>query len=268
VAAVRAASETWLLGNTTPRNKHNQALIPARPIVLGGDDITVILRADIALPFTQRLLEEVEQRGDGLSACAGLALVRAGQPFLMARSLADDLCKFAKKTAKARGAPYPSLIAFHNAGSTLRESYDRAYARQMTSPDGTIHLTGNPYGLGGRVSAAMRLEHLIDLAKALSPARGTGNLVVAAGLLFGERDRAEAMWARWRKTANDDGADWLSGVDAALRSAGLLDDGTDPDAVWPNVAGLVSDALEWIDFGLVEALEAEEKRAAQRTQPP
>ena len=34
---------------------------PIRPIILGGDDLTVIIRADLAIPFTECFLREFEQ---------------------------------------------------------------------------------------------------------------------------------------------------------------------------------------------------------------
>ena len=92
--AVRAATVAWIVPAA-----NDAGVLPARPVVLGGDDITVILRADIALPFTCTLLERIEElsgqvadegaiRGfdRGLSACAGIALIRAGQPVEEAES--------------------------------------------------------------------------------------------------------------------------------------------------------------------------------------
>lgn len=131
-------------------------VIPGRPVLLGGDDITILLRADLAFRFATTLLTEIEKQSErafeafahrGLSkvsACAGIAIVKAGQPFLMANALADSLVRSAKRAAKQRGgAPYPSFLAFHVSQSTLREDYEAIVAREL-SANGAL-LTANPY---------------------------------------------------------------------------------------------------------------------------
>ena len=150
-AAAQAATKEVLI----PAAKGD--ILPARPILLGGDDITILVRADLALRFCQKLLEEIEKetekqfkefgkthphfkRRAPLSACAGIVVANAGMPFLLTHALAEDLCKLAKKTAKGllpdgrkATAPYASLLAFHNAQSTLQESYADIRAREMTA---------------------------------------------------------------------------------------------------------------------------------------
>jgi hypothetical protein len=259
--SARAAVADCLLPFADVRTGIARAVIPARPIVLGGDDVGVIVRADLALPFTRRLLKELEERSvavmtnasgpkitlpSHLSACAGIAVVNAGQPFLMSSALAESLCKFAKKTAKTvrTGAvgPYPSLIAFHNAQSTLREEYDDIRHRELEWRPGHL-LTGNPYNATGTGSGSS-LDDLIAVARELADAPGTGKLVEAARLLFADPDRAGAAWTRWRKVLMDVDKDRLLCLDRLL--------GTEPEA-WPSVAALITDAMEWIDFGLMDA---------------
>ena len=282
--AVRAATDRWLLPNAFEidgrkdalgvSDKTPQAVLPARPIVLGGDDITVIVRADLALPFTQTLLDEIEtlsgkMAGPGklldkrLSACAGIALVKAGQPFLMASDLAESLCRHAKKVAKAgQHPPYPSFLAFQNAQSTLWESYDEVLKRELTTPHTRIRLTANPYPL--RPSAdTPTLTALMSLARALDRVQGLGKLIGAARLLFDETDlvKAGGEWVRWRKVQTGVDPNALTKVDEALIGAGFTlhkDEAAGGD--WPVVAGMICDALDWLDFGLVKCLEADDER--------
>jgi len=85
-------------------------IVPFRPIIVGGDDLTIICRADLALKFTQVYLEEFEKQtiknfkdaklttlSAGLSACAGIAFVKMNYPFHYAINLAETLCAHAKK---------------------------------------------------------------------------------------------------------------------------------------------------------------------------
>ncbi len=74
---------------------------PVRPIVYGGDDITLVCDARIALDLAAELLRawhrETERLPGGAAhACAGVALVRVNYPFYRAYRLAEDLCRGAK----------------------------------------------------------------------------------------------------------------------------------------------------------------------------
>ncbi|NJM47650.1 MAG: hypothetical protein HC860_17025 [Alkalinema sp. RU_4_3] len=95
-----------------PANKRKP--LPLVPLVLGGDDLTVICDADYALAFTKKFLEKFEKETQGseiiskiaakafdiksgkLSACAGIAIVKPHFPFSAAYQLAEDLAKSAK----------------------------------------------------------------------------------------------------------------------------------------------------------------------------
>ncbi|MBL8252681.1 MAG: hypothetical protein JNJ76_03675, partial [Candidatus Competibacter sp.] len=75
---------------------------PVRPIVYGGDDITLVCDARLALDLAAELLRAWHRHtGDLLvepaHACAGIALVRAHYPFYRAYQLAEDLCKETKR---------------------------------------------------------------------------------------------------------------------------------------------------------------------------
>ena len=273
-AAVRAASRQWLLPAAEPHQSGSISVIPARPIVLGGDDITVIMRADVALPFTKTLLAEIERLSadsvaacaipglnNRLSACAGIALVKVGQPFLMASALAESLCGFAKRAAKQGPAPYPSFLAFHNAQSTLRESYDDLRLREMTTKVGM--LTANPYLLGLADAEATKLEDLVKLVRVLAGAPGRGNLITAGQQMFeeGAAARGGETWERWREVLAAREPKRLIEIDGVLANAGFRLNATEPAGDWPAIAGIVSDALEWIDFGLAEALDKDDARS-------
>jgi hypothetical protein len=97
-----------------------QTKLPIAPLVLGGDDLTVVCDARYALPFTVKFLQEFEQEtsrsqnvgnntidiipqlaeialGESrLSACAGVAIVKPHFPFSVAYHLAEQLLKSAK----------------------------------------------------------------------------------------------------------------------------------------------------------------------------
>jgi len=88
---------------------------PVRPVLIGGDDVTIIIRADLALNFTVEFLKAFENKTKnnfqklktsqvhgGLTACAGIAFVKESYPLHYALNLAEQLCKDAKKMVKSK----------------------------------------------------------------------------------------------------------------------------------------------------------------------
>jgi hypothetical protein len=81
----------------------DQWLLPFRPIVFGGDDVTFVcdgrLGLSLAIEYIRQLEEHTKNLPDGkgrLTACAGVAIVKAHYPFARAYALADELCRKAK----------------------------------------------------------------------------------------------------------------------------------------------------------------------------
>lgn len=120
--------------------------LPLVPLILGGDDLTVICQGKSALNFTKTFLESFEYETsqtqkvgedhpldvipkidgkafngvDHLSACAGVAIIKPHFPFSVAYELAEDLIKQAKRIKKIitdpekTDQPYPcSALDFH-----------------------------------------------------------------------------------------------------------------------------------------------------------
>ncbi|MDG4594589.1 MAG: hypothetical protein P9F75_02670 [Candidatus Contendobacter sp.] len=88
-------------------DKKKKTCFPVRPIVYGGDDITLVCDARIALDLADELLRAWHRHtGDLLSkpahACAGVALVRVHYPFYRAYQLAENLCKETKQYLRDR----------------------------------------------------------------------------------------------------------------------------------------------------------------------
>ncbi|MFA7614857.1 MAG: hypothetical protein WCY48_11530, partial [Candidatus Caldatribacteriota bacterium] len=90
--------------------KSDKGSYPFRPIVIGGDDLTVICRGDLALDFTETYIKAFESlakakleaylEGETIKVCAGISYVKDKFPFHYAVKLADDLCSYAKKVSK------------------------------------------------------------------------------------------------------------------------------------------------------------------------
>lgn len=224
-------------------------VLPARPVLLGGDDITIIVRADLAIQFTVKLLENIEAQCKHigapnehvLSACAGIAIVGKGTPFLTAYALADDLCGHAKQAVKAALVEkdgrngYASAYSFHVYQHTAHDSYEGTIAETEVDARGEP-LSANPYLVGDRKVEAI---DLIDLAQALANIEGGHNRVREIKALISDNiDLAKAAWERW----------FHVGEKSALQALG---DGTFMDG-----SSGIFDAMTLIDLGAVAKKQA------------
>lgn len=128
-------------------------IIPIRPVVLSGDDMTVIIRGDLAIEYakvfiktfevkTQELLGSIlngnEVFADGkdyLTACAGIAFIKSSYPFYYGYQLAEELCGQAKKDTKAlagdKNLP-DSCLMFHKVQDSFITNYEAIVERELS----------------------------------------------------------------------------------------------------------------------------------------
>lgn len=146
--------------------------IPLRPVLLGGDDLTIIIRGDLALDFTASYLRHFEKQTkahfgklsfpptlaylkEGLTACAGIAYIKPNYPFHYGAKLSEELtAKFAKATAKniarqleaTRENPaIPSCIAFHKIQSSFIGDYASITERELYAKKSDVYFNNGPY---------------------------------------------------------------------------------------------------------------------------
>ncbi|WP_030008162.1 Cas10/Cmr2 second palm domain-containing protein [Picosynechococcus sp. NKBG042902] len=150
-------------------NKKNDFL-PIVPLIVGGDDLTVICHGQYALEFTRVFLQEFEiqtakhkdirniaSKAFGvkkLSACAGIAVIKPHFPFSVAYHLAERLIKSAKtvkETVKCiptkqieENTPFPcSAIDFHILYDSSGADFDEI--RDRLQPEENTLLHNRPY---------------------------------------------------------------------------------------------------------------------------
>ncbi|MEO1257794.1 MAG: hypothetical protein AAFZ15_03325 [Bacteroidota bacterium] len=161
-AAARRALDFVMNKHNIPENK-----IPLRPVILGGDDLSLIIRGDLALDFTSEYLKNFEKETrnrmskelslsslrDGLTACAGIAYIKPNYPFHYGVDLAGEtLCPYAKDVAKKikeeKGLGHvPSCLSFHKVQSSFVEDYKKIVQRELTAGSGeeTVRFNYGPY---------------------------------------------------------------------------------------------------------------------------
>ncbi len=209
------------------------ARVPARPLVLGGDDLQVIVRADLAVPFVAAFLRAFEacsaeqlqalggvlglERGEGLTAAAGVLFAKANYPFAAAASWAGELCDRAKKTikreaAETRRAMPLSALALHRAQASLA---DGAAAQHLP---GGLAMGLPAYVVTTRATSLPRLEHLQALADALGAAAAPRG--PARRLIADLHTDLELARERYRRMQEVQGEAWAP-VAAALQALGV-----------------------------------------------
>lgn len=151
-------------------SENKDKFAPIVPLIIGGDDLTVVCDGQYALEFTRVFLQEFEKETEGkpeiakiakqafgvprLSACAGVAIVKRHFPFSVAYHLAEQLIKSAKSVKKKvtckpsktipKNTPFPcSAIDFHILYDT--SGVDLSDIREKLEPEPNIQLYNRPY---------------------------------------------------------------------------------------------------------------------------
>lgn len=143
--------------------------LPLVPLIVGGDDLTVVCDGHYALEFTRVFLQEFEAQTQArshiaevaeeafkvkrLSACAGISIVKRHFPFSVAYELAEKLIKSAKDVKRTvltpdstdkNPTPFPcSAIDFHILYDT--SGIELESIRKKLEPESNTLLYNRPY---------------------------------------------------------------------------------------------------------------------------
>lgn len=158
-----------------------ERFLPFRPIVFGGDDVTFVcdgrLGLSLAMEYMRRLEEHTKNLPDGkglLTACAGIAIVKAHYPFARAYQLADELCRSAKNYRREIRGLRPdwdgSCLDWHFALSGLSGGIEEIRNREYRVQAGSLTL--RPVALGANPQDSGRTWTVIE--KGIAEFQGEG----------------------------------------------------------------------------------------------
>lgn len=196
VAAQRAFKDT------VANSLKEKDSIPIRPIVLSGDDHTVICRADIAIPYTEAFLKYFEEETENelsdilkghkvngtsgkpvfadnsikLTACAGITFVKSSFPFHFGYHLAESLCDRAKKDTKAlykatEGNLPASCLMFHKVQDSFVSDFADIAQRELR-PQPDISFEFGPYYIDHPKPNRWTIQQLLDKSEQLQGKEG------------------------------------------------------------------------------------------------
>ncbi|HRW34869.1 MAG TPA: hypothetical protein P5107_07420 [Thermotogota bacterium] len=112
--------------------KNANEILPIRPIVIGGDDVTFVCNANLALYLTEKFItiwtkkmnSAKTQEHFKFSACGGIAYVKTKYPFYQSYKMAEDLCQRAKRLVKKNKDTEHSAIDFYIHQSSVSGEID------------------------------------------------------------------------------------------------------------------------------------------------
>ncbi len=118
-------------------DKTNKTILPLRPIIIGGDDITFVSEGRLGLWLAKVFLEEFEKQEVSdkkpLTACAGVAITKTKYPFYRGYKLSEDLTRSAKdarKKANDSGSWIDFHIAYGGFSGELKDIRESHYKTQ------------------------------------------------------------------------------------------------------------------------------------------
>lgn len=158
--AVQKASKQMVsnLVNMIPHCSHlnlsyedEKTVLPLRPIICGGDDITFVCEGRLALDLTidfisafDKLIQDNELlREHKISCCAGIAIVKTKFPFYQAYTLAESLCRNAKSVRK-HCIINDSMIDYHLLSGSQIGEIECIRQKGFVNQEGTL-TTSKPY---------------------------------------------------------------------------------------------------------------------------
>ncbi|ADP71119.1 hypothetical protein Rvan_1880 [Rhodomicrobium vannielii ATCC 17100] len=211
-AAGKAIEETWgdikkKIEDREKTGKGRKYFLPVAPVVLGGDDLTVICEGERAVRFAAayiRAFEDVSREAlagdlgklvpnigmDFVAVAAGIAIVKPHFPFHRAYELAEELTGSAKAAKKHfKEIPCSALdfqVVFDSSGGKLEPIRDRLILEDADKTK--TSLTMRPYV----VTPQERLEAATDEAKEWAERRhyseGERSLLCAVAALLKKPD--------------------------------------------------------------------------------
>lgn len=162
------------LKHTKLTDNTGKKLVPARPLVLGSDDVTVVIRADLALYFIDAFVKEFERYSnqelgkknpnDKLTVGVGMVVCPTGYPFLKAFDLSEELVKNSKELT-AHMENRPSSMDYIVITNDTENDIDSIRAHLFTAEDGS-KLTAKPMLLSGN-NLAQFVENGISVLEKL-----------------------------------------------------------------------------------------------------
>ena len=146
------AATQWLYDQWQQEETKQSEYIPMRPIVLGGDDITLLCRDDLALGFSKTFCTAFKKASEDelaplfkdhlsssntlekhLTASGGILYHKAAHPFTHSHQIVEELCAKAKQlTKKIDPIAGPAALAFYRLSNSVVSNVEQQIAQSQS----------------------------------------------------------------------------------------------------------------------------------------
>ncbi len=238
--------------------KLDKNFLPIRPLIIGGDDVTFLCPANMAILFTKTLIELLDDDKNcdaenltqkisrHMDACAGIAILPTKYPFFRGYDLAEQLCDSAKKSMRElareknfsaeenlRGSSWLDFAILHGEQAPTLEQIRASEYRG--AQDRNLHF--GPYRLCNDAAPDDRLHNLENLLSCTAQfpyVMANNKIKELRGILQRGTDETEKFLRQLRHQKQDlpDVKDW-----ADFRAT-----------LWHDKQTPYVDAIELVDF--------------------
>lgn len=136
----------------------SKRILPIRPLIIGGDDITFVCEGRLGVYLAEKLLEYMHQtpiNEKNIHACAGVAIVHTKYPFYKAYQLAEELTKRAKAASRKEES---SWLEYMISSGGFSGTLEAIIADQFTVA-GRGELKSGPYRVDGSQATLPQLHN-------------------------------------------------------------------------------------------------------------
>ena len=243
-----------ILGDYAAMQKHlsleeaddGKMLLPIRPIVLGGDDMTFVCTAKYALSFTRTIMEALNDLG--IDTCGGVSILPTAYPFFRGYEIAEQLCCAAKSKMRAMREEGSSCwLDFAILHGEQPPTLEQIREQQYSGKCGAMHF--GPYRVDGDALMPEYVGNLIEAVRQL--VQGEGRMPMnkikelRAVLAAGRHEHAQFM-AQYRR---------LAASGAKMRLPAIEAWESYRDSLWQEERTPYVDAIEMIDFYVPEEVQ-------------
>ncbi|SHF27239.1 hypothetical protein SAMN02745195_02251 [Thermoanaerobacter uzonensis DSM 18761] len=167
--------------------ENGKIILPIRPIVLGGDDITFISDGRLGIWLAEIFIKEFANHSinnEPLSVCGGVSIVKTKYPFYRAYKLAEGLIDKAKKESRKKEGSY---IDFFISSSGWSGSLDGIINKHLSTVNGNLHF--GPYRVD-KTNEEKSLENLKYIVKEFKNIP-KNKIMKLREILFEDKDNAK-----------------------------------------------------------------------------
>ena len=243
-----------ILGDYAAMHKHlsleeaddGKMLLPIRPIVLGGDDMTFVCTAKYALSFTRTIMEALNDLG--IDTCGGVSILPTAYPFFRGYEIAEQLCGAAKSKMRAMRTEESSCwLDFAILHGEQPPTLEQIREQQYSGKCGAMHF--GPYRVDGDASEPEYVGNLIEAVRQFVQGEGRmpmNKIKELRAVLAADRHEHAQFMAQYHRLIASGGAMRLPEI-AAWSSY--------RESLWQEGRTPYVDAIEMIDFYVPEEVQ-------------